>query len=247
MRLAPSVFASVLFASSVALAQNAPLPPDDPVPAPVDDAPVTPEPTETPAATAPPTPTSALPPSRSDNDVAPPVAAPALPAGGIVSQAGIGGVVGYGRAGVLELGGSAGFTFASDYRNINFSPTVGWFFADNLELSAILSISNIKAGDSPSATLWSALLEPSYHLPFNRSVFGFLGLGLGASHIANMGTGFALAPRLGANVMVGRSGVLTPSISYQYTTIDRMENSDGVSVVALTSSIQFNLGYTAMW
>jgi hypothetical protein len=164
-----------------------------------------------------------------------------------VSQAGIGGVVGYGRAGVLELGGSAGFTFASDYRSINVSPTIGWFFADNLELSAIMSISNIKAGDSPSATLWSALLEPSYHLPFNRSVFGFLGLGLGASHITNMGTGFAMAPRLGANVMVGRSGVLTPSISYQYTTIDSMENSDGVSVVALTSSVQFNLGYTAMW
>jgi hypothetical protein len=169
-----------------------------------------------------------------------------LPNGGLVSQAGIGGVVGYGRAGVLELGGSAGFTFASDYRNINVSPTVGWFFADNLELSAILSISNIKAGGD-SATLWSALLEPSYHLPFNRSVFGFLGLGLGASHVSALGTGFAIAPRLGMNVMVGRSGVLTPSLSYQYTTINDMETTEGVTVVALTSSVQFNLGYTAMW
>jgi hypothetical protein len=48
-------------------------------------------------------------------------------------------------------------------------------------------------------------------------------------------------------VMVGRSGVLTPSISYQYTTINDVETSEGVRVVALTSSVQFDLGYTAMW
>jgi hypothetical protein len=147
---------------------------------------------------------------------------------------------------VLELGGSAGFTVASNYRNINVSPTIGWFLADNFELSAILSISNIKT-NGDSATLWSALAEPSYHLPFNRSVFGFLGLGLGASHVSSLGTGFAFAPRLGSNIMIGRSGVLTPSISYQYTTINNMESEDGVMVVALTSALLFNLGYTAMW
>ncbi|MDB4960457.1 MAG: hypothetical protein JWP01_456 [Myxococcales bacterium] len=189
-----------------------------------------------------------LPKPQSDNDVQPEVATPGMPAGGIVSQAGVGGVVGYGRAGVLELGGSAGFTFASDYRNVNVSPTIGWFVADNLELSAILSISNIKAGDS-SSTLWSALLEPSYHIPFNRSAFGFLGLGAGASHVSGLGTGFAVAPRVGANFMIGRSGVLTPSISYQYTTIntDMDAGAGAVTVVALTSAVQFNLGYTAMW
>jgi hypothetical protein len=190
-----------------------------------------------------------LPAARSDNDVQPPVASPALPPRGIVRQAGVGGVVGYGRTGVLELGGSAGFTFASDYRNVNVSPTVGWFLVDNLELSAILSISNIKAGGD-SATLWSGLVEPSYHVPFNRSMFGFLGLGVGAAHVTSMGTGFAVAPRLGGNFMVGRSGVLTPSISYQYTTIDtEMANNtdDNITVVAVSSAVQFNLGYTAMW
>jgi hypothetical protein len=211
------------------------------------DEPATPE--GTPDSTAAPTAPASLPPSQSDNDTAPPVAAPIIPgAGGLVSQAGIGGVVGYGRAGVLELGGSAGFTFASDYRNVNVSPTIGWFIADNFEISAILSIANIKAGDAPSSTLWSALLEPSYHVPFNRSVFGFLGIGAGASHISGLGTGFAVAPRLGANFMIGRSGILTPSLSYQYTTINTdMTGTNGVTVVALTSAVQFNLGYTAMW
>jgi hypothetical protein len=231
-------------ASTVAMAQTPVAEEQDPAtpttpPANTDDG------TGTPGAMAPPN-DGTLPESRSDNDPAPPVASPGAPAGGLVSQAGIGGSVGYGRAGVLELGGSAGFAFASDYRNLNLSPTVGWFVADNLELSAILGISNIKAGDM-SSTLWSALLEPSYHVPFNRSIFGFLGIGAGASHISGLGTGFAMAPRVGANFMVGRSGVLTPSLSYQYTTIETDMTAGDVTVVALTSSVRFNVGYTAMW
>jgi hypothetical protein len=130
---------------------------------------------------------------------------------------------------------------------MNLSPTVGWFLADNLELSAILGIENIKNGDT-SSTLWSALVEPSYHLPFNRSMFGFLGFGAGAAHVSGLGTGFAVAPRIGMNFMVGRSGVLTPSLAYQYTTINTdMNTGTNVTVVALTSAVKFNVGYTAMW
>jgi hypothetical protein len=242
-----TIFSTILLmaASTVAMA-------DDAAPVTVDTAPTaapvgTDGGTGTPGKVAAPN-DGVLPKSESDHDTQPAVASPGLPQGGFVSQAGVGGVVGYGRAGVLELGGSAGFTFASDYRNLNISPTVGWFLADNLELSAILSISNIKTGDN-SATLWSGLMEPSYHIPFNRSMFGFLGMGLGASHISGLGTGFAVAPRLGGNFMIGRSGVLTPSVSYQYTTInsDMTSPDSTVTVVALTSAVQFNLGYTAMW
>jgi len=201
----------------------------------------------TPGTGAAPTDSNELPDAESDHDVQPEVASPGAPSGGIISQAGVGGLVGYGRAGVLELGGSAGFAFASDYRNMNFSPTVGWFVADNLEVSAILGVSNIKTGDD-SSTLWSALLEPSYHLPFNRTVFGFLGLGVGAAHVTGLGTGFAIAPRAGANLMVGRSAVLTPSVSYEYTTINSdMTGPGDTTVVALTSAVRLNIGYTAMW
>jgi hypothetical protein len=240
-----SIFATVLLAatSTVATAQQPEEPdePDEPAP--------DPDPIGTPDATAPPTPSSQLPPPRSDSDPQPPVPAVGVPPGGIVRQAGVGGPVGYARAGVLELGGSAGFAFASDYRNVNVSPTIGWFLVDNLELSAILSISNIETGDE-SATLWSALIEPSYHVPFNRSVFGFLGLGVGAAYVSGPGTGFAIAPRVGANLMVGRSGVLTPSLSYEYTTVstdDAESETEDVTLVALTSTLRFNVGYTAMW
>ncbi|HEY0192162.1 MAG TPA: hypothetical protein VGC42_13670, partial [Kofleriaceae bacterium] len=117
-------------------------------------------PPNTPDAGAAPSDANALPKAQSDHDKAPPVAEAGvdLPKGGIISQAGIGGNVAYGRAGVLELGGSAGLSWATNYRNINFSPSVGWFIADDIQLSAILSVSNIKVNDN-SSTLWSAIAE----------------------------------------------------------------------------------------
>jgi hypothetical protein len=201
----------------------------------------------TPGATADPTPPPALPPSHSSHDTAPPVASPdvALPPGGVVQQAGVGGDIGYGRAGVLELGGSAGLTFSSGIRDMNFSPSLGWFVADNLELSAIGSVSHVKA-DENSATVWSAVVEPSYHLPFNRTMFGFLGMGVGAAYENKMGAGLAVAPRIGANFLIGRSGILTPSLTYEYITHDSMTEDD-VTLVAVTSTLRINVGYTAMW
>ena len=202
--------------------------------------------------TAPPTAEENLPPPQSDNDPAPPVAKPTadLPSGGVVEQAGVGGVVGYGRAGVLELGGSAGLMVAPDFRTVNVSPTIGWFLADNLELSAILGVSNIKAGDE-SATIWSAVVEPSYHFPFNRTTFAFAGLGVGAAYVSDLGTGLAIAPRIGANFLVGRSGVLTPSLSYEYTThdVESVDTGDmkNISLVSVSTALRLNVGYTAMW
>lgn len=198
---------------------------------------------------APPTPDEALPEPHSDSDPPPPVALPklTLPPGGVVEQAGIGGDIAYGRAGVLELGGSAGLMIASKFRNVNIAPSIGWFIADNLEVSAILGVSNIKAGDE-SATVWSALIEPSYHLPFNRTTFGFVGTGIGAAYVSQLGTGLAVAPRIGANFLVGRSSILTPSLSYEYTThtVD-LGDTQNITLVAISSELRINVGYTAMW
>ena len=212
----------------------------------------TPDNTGTPNADAPPTPTGQLPPAHSAHDEAPPVPTPSVP--GVmppIEQAGGGGPVGYGRAGVLELGGFAGLTMAAKVRDFNFSPQIGWFLVDNLELSAILSVANVKAGDE-SSTIWSALLEPSFHLPFNRSLFGFVGVGVGAAYIDNLGAGLAVAPRIGANVLVGRSGILTPSLSYEYTTHNTMttvgpNGTEDVTLIAVSSALRVNVGYTVMW
>jgi hypothetical protein len=243
MRYMKSLLSSlVMLAPVAALAQPVPEPVEDPAPD-----------SHTPESTAAPTPAGQLPPATSDADPAPPVPTPNIPGinGEVVEQAGVGGSVGYGRAGVLELGGAAGLTMAQDIRALNLSPSIGWFLVDNVELSAILDVTNLKAAGN-SATLFSALVEPSFHLPFNRSLFGFIGMGVGAAYTSELGTGLAVAPRIGVDVLVGRSGILRPSLSYEYTTHDAMGNVDdegnaNVTLVAISSTLRFNLGYSVMW
>ena len=198
------------------------------------------------------TPPSALPPSRSDNDPAPQVAAPMVPSGGIVNQAGIGGSTAYGRPGVVELGGSIGLTLAGDLTQFNISPTVGWFFTDNLQLSGIIgfnySSTSTTVGSttvSTSASSLNVLVEPSYHLPINRSLFAFLGIGVGLGYADGPGAGFAVAPRLGMNIMVGRSGILSPALQFVYSTSEVLRTPQGTFIGGNTS-FGLNVGYTVM-
>jgi hypothetical protein len=186
-----------------------------------------------------------LPAPKSYNEAPPPVAAPAMPPGGIVKQAGVGGVTAYGRAGVLELGGSAFVTKATDLTQVNFSPSVGWFFMDNLEISAILGV-NYSRVAGIGRTYVNALVEPSFHIPFSDQAFGFLGLGVGMAFAQGPGTGFALAPRVGANIMVGRSGILTPALNVAYTTHDVQTAPNG-ALLGVSVSYGLGLGYTVMW
>jgi hypothetical protein len=169
----------------------------------------------------------------------------------VVDEAKVGGGPTYGRAGVRELGAAAGLSIAQDIRAVNFSPSFGWFVNDNFELSAVLDVTNLKAG-SASATMWSALAEPSFHFPINNSVFGFFGMGLGVAFVNELGAALAVAPELGLDVMVGKTGILRPSLSYQYTTHDAMGTVDDqgvtdVTLVAISSALRFNIGYSRMW
>lgn len=195
------------------------------------------------------TPSEALPASRSDHDPQPQVAAPAIPTGGIVAQAGVGGVVGYGRSGVLELGGSAGFSVAGDLMQLRIAPSIGWFFMNNVEISGIVSLNYARTssnGITAHATSLNVLVEPSIHFPLSRTFFLFAGLGLGLAYADGPGAGFALAPRLGINLLVGRSGVFTPAATFVYSTSGAVETSQGTLLTASTS-FGLNLGYTVMW
>ena len=186
-----------------------------------------------------------LPPPVSDNDPQPEVPTPGVPPGGFVEQAGVGGIVGYGRAGVLELGGSAGFSTGGGMAQINVAPSIGWFVADNLELTGMFDIAHAST-DMGDGTLVTILAEPSYHLPFNRTTFGFFGLGMGGAYVKGPGLAFAMAPRIGGNFLVGRSGILTPSVSWQYNTHDTEDTEQGV-LLQVSSAVRANIGYTVMW
>jgi len=187
-----------------------------------------------------------LPKPRSDNDPQPEVATPGTPPGGFVEQAGVGGQTGYGRAGVLELGGAAGFASGGGFTQVNVAPSIGWFLADNLELTAMLDLAHAETDNNGDGTIVTGLVEPSYHLPFDRTKFAFLGVGVGAAYVKGPGMGMAVAPRIGGNFLVGRSGILTPSLSWQYTTHDTEDTAMGTLLV-VSSQVRANVGYTVMW
>ncbi len=197
------------------------------------------------------TPPAQLPPPRSDHDPQPMVPAPTVPITGVTSQAGTGGTQAYGRAGVLELGGSAGFSAASSYSRFELSPSVGLFAMDNLQLSLITGLSHFRigasnGGDRVSATEVKALFEPSLHIPFSQVAFGFVGLGAGLNYITGHDAGFALQPRIGLNFLIGRSGVLTPAFNVNYSTVHALRTQAG-TILAVQTSYGMNIGYTVMW
>jgi hypothetical protein len=196
------------------------------------------------------TPSEALPP-RSDHDPRPPVPAATVPRTGVTEQAGVGGTQSNARAGVLELGGAGGFAAASNYNRFELSPSIGLYLVDNLELSLLTGFNYFSVGateDAPkaSATEFKALIEPSFHLPFSEVAFGFLGLGAGVNYVTGGDAGFALQPRLGANFLIGRSGVLTPALTVNYSTVDAIRTEVG-TVLAVRTSYGMNIGYTVMW
>jgi len=191
------------------------------------------------------TPTEALPPPRSDDDPRPPPASPQVPTGGVVRQAGIGGQTAYGRSGALELGGSANFINASDFTQLSLNPSFGWFFMDNFEISAILGLSHLSS-QGVDSTFVSGLLEPSIHIPFSDAVFGMLGAGVGLAYVEGPGLGFAFAPRAGVNVLIGRSGILTPQVFLQYATHEAITTPAG-ALLAVSLSYGAGIGYTVMW
>lgn len=165
---------------------------------------------------------------------------------GVQEQAGVGGSTAYGRAGVLELGGSLGVQANSKFSQVQANPSIGWFVADNFQVSFIPGMTYISAQGSDDLFAVDALVEPSFHLPFNDSVFGFIGVGAGVSYIEDNGAGLTVAPRIGSNIMIGRSGILTPSLEYSLSTTDSIETSNG-TLLAVNNATAFNIGYTVMW
>lgn len=157
----------------------------------------------------------------------------------------------YGQLGTFELGASAGLTLASNLRDVSFSPSLGYFVSDTFEVSGILGVTNIAAGNE-SSTVFSAMVEPSFHFATSRDVFAFVGMGAGAAYVSPLGTALAVAPRAGFNVLVGKSGVLTPSLSYEYTMHDTMsvklpDGTTDVTLLAVSSQLRANIGYSVIW
>lgn len=133
----------------------------------------------------------------------------------VIEQAGVGGPVAFGSAGVLEVGGSGALIAASDYFMAKFGPTVGWFPYDGVMLSYTHEIYGGTAiGGYGVASL--AVLDVSVHTPVNDRLLAFVGLGPGLAYNGeNFGVGGK--GRLGLDVLVGRSGLFRPAAFYTLT------------------------------
>ena len=193
-------------------------------------------------------PRNTLPPAESSHDPHP--AAPSPLIGNrnatIVSQAGVGGPVAYARSGVLELGGMLAWQAQSGQSTIMVAPTLGWFLTDNFELSGIVQYNRQVNGDN-AQTFITALVEPSFHLPVVDQLFLFAGFGVGATGVTGQDVGFAIAPRVGMNVLVGRSGILTPSVAWNASTNRSVTDPAGNTLLAMNSRWTANIGYSVMW
>lgn len=193
--------------------------------------------------TAPPAPAAPLPPPRSHAQTPPPPPTPQINGIKVTKEAGIGGTQSYARAGVLELGGAFGFEANSAYTQMSVAPSIGWFVTNNFEVSGIASFAYVNTDTASANTNFSLLAEPSYHLPFSDYLFGFAGVGAGIT-TGNRGTGLALVPRVGLNIMVGRSGILTPAVQLAYSTAESLALNGSTGAHAAFGA---NVGYTVMW
>jgi hypothetical protein len=115
------------------------------------------------------------------------------------------------------------------------SPSFGYFFFDNLQLTLFpeFLLQNVDGAQD-----WSlgALLEPSYHLPLTDTLFVFAGLGVGARYEHGPGRfPFIFRPRVGLDILIGRSGILKPAGFLDIGSADGLQSGG------------FEASYTVMW
>jgi hypothetical protein len=151
----------------------------------------------------------------------------------VAQFAGVGSPLAYARKTVVELGGTLALTHDSDTTTFRIAPSIGYFPIDNLEFTLFpqLRITHIDETD----TSIGLFLEPSYHLPVSDVLFGFAGLGIGFLWADDPGFEFAFVPKLGLDIMIGRSGILKPAAFLEV----------GLGDGAVAGGLE--AGFTVMW
>ncbi len=164
---------------------------------------------------------------------------------GVAKQAGTGGDIAYAEAGVLELGGSGSFTIDDEVMILGLAPSVGWFVIDNFQLSLITQLTYFEPDGGDSLWTFGIFAEPSLHLPITNRVLVFGGVGLGAV-VNDDDVGFGVRPRIGFDILVGRSGIFRPAFDLTWSSSD-VVNQSGTTLVAVQTSYGISFGYLVMF
>ncbi|HEY4056076.1 MAG TPA: hypothetical protein VGM39_05680 [Kofleriaceae bacterium] len=153
----------------------------------------------------------------------------------------------YQRRGDYELGLSASAMLSPDVYSVTAAPEFGWVVANGVELTTIASVTTVRSDDA-RATLYAAIVEPSYHAPLSKTTYSFIGMGIGTAWAKELGTQLIVAPRIGVNLLVGRRGAITPSVAYRFVTHGTIDAADDDAATrALTRALQLELGYSVRW
>ncbi len=162
----------------------------------------------------------------------------------VIEQAGVGGPVAYASAGVLEVGGMGALTFGESFWQARFAPFVGWFVADGLELTYLHEISGARVGDQ-NRIATAAYVEPSGHVRLNDRLLAFAGVAPGVLY-NGADWGFTVRARAGVDVLVGRSGIFRPALTFTWATVD-LHDATGGQLVGLRRMGGLEVSYAAMF
>lgn len=151
-------------------------------------------------------------------------------------------VRGYAKAGVWELGGGLSLVTGPRQKQAGLAPSVGYFVMDYVEISLLPQLDYAKISGAPGRTRLVGLVEPSWHVQLSGPLFFFFGAGIGVAHEKNTGTGLALAPRIGVNVLVGGNGVANAGFEYIYAASPKASAQERD-----TATLGLRAGYTIAW
>lgn len=153
----------------------------------------------------------------------------------------------YQRRGDYELGLGASAMLSPDVYSATISPVFGWVIANGVSLTTVASVTTVRSDDA-RATLFSAIVEPSYHAPLSKTAWSFVGMGIGTAWAKGLGMQVVVAPRIGVNLLVGKRGAVTPAVAYRFVTHGTIDAADDDAATrALTRALQLELGYSFRW
>jgi hypothetical protein len=165
----------------------------------------------------------------------------------VAHDAGVGSPLAYGRQTVLELGGTFAFSHRSETTELSAAPSLGYFLFDGFELTLfpLFRLIHVSGDDeaapgtpqaeSQTDVIVQPILEPSYHLALTDALYAFLGLGVGLTFAEDPTVDFVFRPRLGLDVLIGRSAIFKPAF---FTDIGV---ADGLGAIGVEA------GFSAMW
>lgn len=136
----------------------------------------------------------------------------------------------FAKQGVIELGGTVGFSSETDVSDgetadesttsFSFSPQIGYFVINGLELALMPVYSTESLGDN-SSSMFGIFFMPQYHFDLQSSVYPFIGgfVGYNSINFDRNGTettlsGLSFGGGAGVKVQIGNSALLNVGLRY---------------------------------